>query len=40
VTSEEIQALASELFQPDRFALAAIGPFDDAAPLLAAVRGA
>ncbi|MCM8745959.1 insulinase family protein [Thermomicrobium sp. CFH 73360] len=39
VTSEEIQALAQELFRPDRFALAVIGPFDDPEPLLTAARG-
>ncbi len=39
VTSEEIQALAQELFQSNRFALAVIGPFEDPEPLLAAVRG-
>lgn len=39
VTSEEIQALAQELFHPDRFALAVIGPFDDPEPLLTAARG-
>ncbi|GBD18059.1 putative zinc protease [bacterium HR27] len=40
VTSEEIQALAQELFQPERFALAAIGPFEDGERLLAVVREA
>ncbi|GBD20207.1 putative zinc protease [bacterium HR28] len=39
VTSEEIQALAQELFHPDRFALAVIGPFEDPEPLLTAARG-
>lgn len=39
VKSEEIQALAQELFHPDRFALAVIGPFDDPEPLLTAARG-
>ncbi|MBO9351182.1 MAG: insulinase family protein [Thermomicrobium sp.] len=38
VTSEEIQALAQELFQPERFALAVIGPFADVEPLVCAVR--
>ncbi len=28
VTSEEVQELAQQLFQPERFALAVIGPFD------------
>ncbi|MDW7981474.1 MAG: pitrilysin family protein [Thermomicrobium sp.] len=40
VTSEQILALAQELLQPERFALAVIGPFDDPEPLLAAARGA
>lgn len=40
VTSEEIQALAQELFRPERFALAAIGPFEDGEKLLAVVREA
>lgn len=39
VTSEEIQALAQELFHPDRFAFAVIGPFEDPEPLLTAARG-
>ena len=38
VTSDEIQALAQELFQPERFALAVIGPFADVEPLVCAVR--
>lgn len=32
VTSEDIQALASELFQVQRYALALLGPFDDPEP--------
>ena len=32
VTSEEIQALARELFQVQRYALALLGPFDDPEP--------
>ncbi|MCX2726708.1 pitrilysin family protein [Thermomicrobium sp. 4228-Ro] len=40
VTSEEIQALAQELFRPERFALAAIGPFEDGERLLTVVREA
>ncbi|MCX7623006.1 MAG: insulinase family protein [Thermomicrobium sp.] len=38
VTSEQIQALAQELLRPERFALAVIGPFEDAERLVAAVR--
>jgi predicted Zn-dependent peptidase len=32
VTAEEVQALAQELFQPERLSLALIGPYDDPKP--------
>lgn len=40
VTSEEVQALAQELFDPGRFALAVIGPYECPEELLVVVREA